>query len=190
MRASIAARGIDEIFFVTNVDGVGRALVGRYELGWLAEVDTKDFAFAATSARFIDPIPVSQMQGRLGTEMQKPLRNYKMVDHKLADELRALVEKAADRTSAYLFEIERLERMSLSRTGFRYPTWDGKERFSWDSAGPYLADTPKGKPVPNTSPSGAWKCSSCGAEIRNEARLKVCNACRKRGTLEPLGGTI
>jgi hypothetical protein len=190
MRVSIASRGISEIFFVTSVDGA-RALVGRYELGWLAEVDEGDFAYATRSMRFVDPIPLGQLSGRLGTEMQKRLRNYKIVDSKLADELRDLVNSADDRTSAYLFEIDRLERMSLARTGFRYPTWDGTTAFSWATAGPYLASTQKSglKSTPNTSPTGTWQCSACGAEIRNEARLKVCSVCHERGTLQPVRGT-
>lgn len=189
MRVSIASRGISEIFFITTVDGA-RALVGRYELGWYAEVDKGDFAYAASGMRFIDPIQLSQLSGRLGTEMQKKLRNYKIVDAKLAGQLRHLVDTAADRTSAYLFEIDRLERMSLARTGFRYPTWDGKTAFSWAIAGPYLAGTQNAGPAsaPNTSPTGSWKCVACGAEIRNEARLKVCSVCHERGTLQPVKG--
>jgi hypothetical protein len=188
MRRSIVARGITEIFFVTTIDPIGRALVGRYELGWLAEVDPGDYAYAASAARFVDPIPVSQMTGRLGTEMQKKLRNYKIVDERIAASLRGLIDAAPDRTSDYLFEIDRLERMSLSRTGFRYPTWDGVEGFSWSGAGPYLAGSQHSVASPNTSPTGAWQCAACGAEIRNDARLKVCNVCRKRGTLRPVGG--
>jgi hypothetical protein len=187
MRQSIAARGITEIFFVTSVDPVGRALVGWYELGWLVEVDKNDFAFAARSARFVDPIPVAQMRGTLGREMQKPLRNYKVVDPPVADSLRELVEASTDRTADYLFEIDRLERMSLSRTGFRYPSWDGVDGFSWDSAAPYLAGASTTVAAPNTSPSGTWVCTACGTQIRNEARLKICNVCRRRGTLEPVG---
>jgi hypothetical protein len=189
MRRSIAARGIAEIFFVTTVDPIGRALVGRYELGWLAEVEEKDFAYAARSARFIDPIPVAQMVGRLGRELQKPLRNYKIVDPRIAESLRELVDASTDRTADYLFEIDRLERLSLSRTGFRYPSWDRVDRFSWASAGPYLATTSPTVAAPNTSPSGTWVCSACRTRIRNEARLKVCNVCGARGTLEPARGT-
>ena len=187
MRKSIAARGITEIFFVTAVEPIGRAVVGRYELGWVAQVNQDDFAYAATLGRFIDPIPVSQMTGRVGTEMQKQLRNYKIVEPEIADSLRSLVDGKPDRTLDYVFEIDRLERMSLSRTGFRYPTWDGTDAFSWAAAGPYLqgaSNTPV--KAPNSSPSGIWVCSSCGTQIRNEARLKVCNACRERGTLQPV----
>jgi len=155
-------------------------------LGWLAEVNKNDFAYAANSARFIDPIPVSQISGRLGSEMQKTLRNYKIVDTRTADALRALVDGSTDRASDYVFEIDRLERMSMSRTGFRYPTWDGVEGFSWTAAGPYLGASTEAVVVPNTSPTGIWVCSACGTQIRNEARLKVCNACRERGTLQPV----
>jgi len=190
MRKSIAARGITEIFFVTSVEPLGRTLVGRYELGWFVEVNQGDFAFAATFARFIDPIPVSQIPGKAGAEMQKPLRNYRIIEPPIADALRTLVDGTPDRTSHYVFEIDRLERMSLSRTGFRYPTWDGTDAFGWATAGPYLqgaSDTPV--IMPNSSPTGIWVCSHCGIQIRNEARLKVCSGCRERGTLQPVKET-
>lgn len=59
MRQSIASRGIGEIFFITSVEALERlALVGMYELGWVAEVGPKDFAYVARRARFIDPVPV------------------------------------------------------------------------------------------------------------------------------------
>jgi hypothetical protein len=177
MRQSIAARGISEIFFVTSVEGLGRALVGMYELGWIAEVGTKDFAYAARDARFINPIPVAQISGRAGRELQKPLRNYRMVEPLVADDVRRLVAESADRTDDYLFEIDRLERMSLSRTGFRYP--------SWDDAAPYLAEATESSEKPNTSTTGTWRCTACSAQIRNEARLKICNVCQRFGTLEP-----
>jgi len=185
MRRSIASRGIGEIFFVTAVEGIGRAVVGWYELGWVAEVDAKDFAFAAQRARFFDPVAVGQIMGKAGRELQRPLRNYKIVDQQIADDLRSLVDASDDRTADYLFEIDRLERMSLSRTGYRYPSWDRVDPFSWDAATPYLADTDDASAGPNTSSSGAWVCSKCASLIRNEARLKVCNVCQSRGTLGP-----
>lgn len=187
MRKSIASRGMTEIFFVTSVATLGRALVGRYELGWFVEVNQDDFAYAAKLVRFVDPIPVSQITGKAGTVMQKQLRNYRIVEPQVAEALRTLVDGRPDRTSNYAFEIDRLERMSLSRTGFRYPSWDGADAFSWATAGPYLQGA-SSSPVdaPNSSPTGIWGCSSCGAEIRNDARLKVCSKCRERGTLQPV----
>ncbi len=185
MRQSIASRGIGEIFFVTSVDGLGRALVGMYELGWLVEVGSKDFAYAAKGARFIDPIPVGQIAGRAGRELQKPVRNYRIIDIPVADDVRGLVTASIDRTHDYLFEIDRLERMSLSRTGFRYPSWDRVNAFTWDVAAPYLAEATEALEAPNTSGTGTWRCTACGSQIRNEARLKICNVCHRFGTLEP-----
>jgi hypothetical protein len=66
MRGSIKARGIGEIFFLTTIEDVGRCLVGHYELGWLVEFEKKDVALAATSMRFIDPIPVDRISGKAG----------------------------------------------------------------------------------------------------------------------------
>src|SRR5205823_2091966 len=60
MRKSIANRRIGAIYFLTRVESLGRVLVGMYDLGWFAEVDSGDFALAARSARFIDPIPVAK----------------------------------------------------------------------------------------------------------------------------------
>jgi hypothetical protein len=185
MRQSIASRGISEIFFVTSVEELGRALVGMYELGWVVEVGARDFAYAARQAHFVDPIPVAQITGRAGRELGKPLRNYRIIDSEVADEVRELVTTRGDRTGDYLFEIDRLERMSLSRTGFRYPSWDRPEPFSWDDAAPYLAEAAGAIDAPNISTTGVWRCTKCGAHIRNEARLKVCNVCKGLGTLEP-----
>lgn len=189
MRQSIAARGIREMFFVTTVDGLGRALVGMYDLHWFVKVGAKDFAFAAQTARFIDPIPVAQITGTAGRELQKPLRNYKIIEPEIADDVRGLVTSSVDRTDDYLFEVDRLERMSLSRTGFRYPSWDRVEPFSWDAAEPYLAEAESDLGAPNTSPTGMWRCTACGAQIRNEARLRICNVCHRFGTVEPMETT-
>jgi hypothetical protein len=189
MRRSIAKRGIDEIFFVTTLEGRGRSLVGRYELGWLVEVEKGDVVLAARTARFINPIPVARLTGRAGKALQKPLRNFMIVDEATAAELRHIVETAPDRTRDYLLEIDRLERMSLARTGYRYPSWDRTDSFDWTAAVPYLIDISEDEAEVNTSPTGAWICSHCGTRIVNRARLKVCNVCRQRGTLQPEGAT-
>lgn len=185
MRTSIANRGIREIFFVTTIEGRGRALVGYYALGWSAIVDEGDVAFAASQSRFVDPIMVASLRGRAGKALQPRLRNFKIVDAPTATALRHAVDEHPDRTDDYLAEITRLERMSLSRTGFRYPSWDRKEPFSWDAAAPYLSDLNVAEDAPNSSPTGAWICAACKSRIVNRARLKVCNVCNARGTLIP-----
>jgi hypothetical protein len=185
MRLSIANRNIGQIFFLTNVDGKGRALVGMYELGWLVEVDKGDFALAAKSARFIDPIPVDRISGKAGKAVKTRMRAFMRVDQHVAANLAALIAQAPDRTPDYLAEIDRLERMSYARTGYRYPSWDRKDPFDWAAAGPYLSNLQAQPAAPNTSPTGAWICSHCKAKIVNRAKLKVCNVCGRRGTLEP-----
>jgi hypothetical protein len=187
MRKSIVNRGIEEIFFITTVEGIGRALVGRYALGWVAQLGPNDAAFAAKAMRFVRPIPVSVIPGNAGKEMQATLRNYKIVREDIAAPLRSMVDAEADRTQDYLLEIDRLERMSFSRTGFRYPSWDRVDAFSWLGAGPYLAPSADAATIATMSPSGRWRCRACGAEIRNEARLKICNVCGERNTLIPEG---
>src|SRR4051812_15572618 len=79
MRDSIVSRGISEIFFVTTVEGLGRCLVGRYELGWMVEVGDDDIALAASDMRFISPFPVDRIAGAAGVEMNKRLRNFRIV---------------------------------------------------------------------------------------------------------------
>ncbi len=185
MRKSILRRGISEIFFVTTVDGLGRSLVGTYELGWVAEVGKDDVAFAASTCRFVAPIVVDTIPGKAGKALQAPLRNFKIVDEDVAASLRSLVNGVSDRTDNYLSEIARLERMSLSRTGFRYPSWDREEAFDWAGATPYLVPGAGDGTSLNVSASGKWACTACGAIIVNEARLKVCNVCREFGTLVP-----
>jgi hypothetical protein len=185
MRASIAKRGIGEIFFLTNIEREGRALVGRYELGWLVEVENGDFALAARSAEFVDPIPVTLFRGRAGEAVRKRMRTDMRIDESIASRLRAAIRRKPDRTDRYLAEIARLERMSLSRTEFRYPSWDRTEPFSWSDVEPYLSDLSDEESGPNTSETGVWICTACDARIVNRARLKVCNVCRSRGTLIP-----
>jgi len=185
MRASIAKHGIGRIFFLTNLEGKGRALVGLYELGWLVEVDAGDVALAARSARFIEPIPVARITGRAGKAVQTRMRAFMRVNQDVEPRLSALVGKAPDRTRDYLAEIDRLERMSRARTGFRYPSWDREDPFNWAAAEPYLSNLLAQATGPNTSPTGVWICGYCKARIVNRAKLKVCNVCRRRGTLEP-----
>ena len=189
MRSSILQHGIAEIFFMTKLEEGGRGLVGRYELGWFVEVSKGDVALAARSARFIEPIPADQIPGQAGQAARTRIRTYMRVDDQTASQLRTLIDKATDRTADYLAEIDRLERMSKARTGYRYPSWDRYEPFTWAAAEPYLGDLLVPEIAPNTSPTGAWICSYCKSTIENRARLKVCNVCQRRGTLEPLGGS-
>lgn len=186
MRGSIRARGIGEILFLTTVEDLGRCLVGRYELGWFVAFGDNDVALAATSMRFVEPIPVTRITGRAGTEISKKIRNFQIIGDDVAADLRGLIDGSRDRSVDYLEEIARLERMSMSRTGYSYPSRDKKESFSWAEAGAYLAALPEGHHAPNTSPSGKWVCTTCQTEIINAARLKICNVCKNRGTLEPV----
>jgi hypothetical protein len=186
MRGSIKARGISEILFLTTVGELGRCLVGHYQLGWFVEFGDNDVALAATSMRFVEPIPLARIEGRAGAEINKKIRNFQIVGDEVAADLRGWIDGSRDRSADYLEEIARLERMSLSRTGYSYPSWDRKDAFSWADAGAYLAELPEGHNAPNTSPSGKWICTACQTEIINVARLKICNICKSRGALEPI----
>jgi hypothetical protein len=188
MRDSIRSRGISEIFFLTTVEDLGRCLVGRYELGWMVEVGDSDIALAASSMRFISPHPVARLEGAARAALDKPLRNFQIVSEEVALQLGRVIDGSRDRTGDYLAEIGRLERLSKHGTGFRYPSWDRVDPFSWEDAGEYLSGLLGADVAGNTSESGIWVCSACGAEIRNVARLKICNVCKKPGTLEPRAG--
>jgi hypothetical protein len=183
MRDSIRARGISEIFFVTTFLDLGRCLVGRYELGWIAEIGEKDVALAASSMRFVTPLPVSLLTGPAAV-LDKKLRNFEIIPDEVAAALRELLGSERDRTADYLEEIARLERRSLHGTGFKYPSWDRVDSFSWDEAALFLGELPE-VDAGNTSETGLWICTACGTSIRNVARLKLCSACKALGTLEP-----
>ena len=185
MRDSIRARGISEIFFVTTFEDLGRCLVGRYELGWMVELGDKDVALAASNMRFVTPLPVSRLTGRAGAQLDKKLRNFEIILDEVASDLRQLLNAERDRTADYLEEIARLERRSLRGTGFKYPSWDRVDSFSWDDAAMYLGDLPETESPLNTSETELWVCTACGAQIRNKARLKLCSVCKALGTLEP-----
>jgi hypothetical protein len=185
MRDSIRARGISEIFFVTSFLDLGRCLVGRYELGWIAEIGEKDIALAASGMQFVTPLPVSRLTGRAAV-LDKKLRNYEIIPDEVAGALRELLDAERDRTGDYLEEIDRLERRSLHGTGFKYPSWDRVDSFSWDEAALFLGELPDAGSAGNTSETGLWVCTACGTRIRNVARLKLCSACKALGTLEPV----
>jgi hypothetical protein len=188
MRTSIVQRGIPFIFFITNVEGLGRVLTGYYEIGWYAEGPTPgrtaDYALAAKDARFVQPIRLQDLaqpaQGLLSTGF----RLCKRLDPETAASLRRLIRSKKDRTAEYLAEIDRLERFSLRHAGFRYPTWHRTEPWTWAEAGRYVQPVSGGvDETRNASPTGTWHCEACGENIVNVARLKACPACGRLATL-------
>lgn len=195
MRAGIVRRNVDHIVFLTNIRGTGRHITGFYELGWYAHgtlwPKVRDFALAANRARFVDPIPISDLQGELGERLRRRWRTYVLLDAEASSQLLAIISAAPDRTPEYLAEIDRLERINLYRSGYRYVSWKRAEPWGWGDAAAYLPSTDDEQALasPNTSPSGRWRCEACGETTINQALLKLCPHCRRRGTLQPIGSS-
>lgn len=190
MRASVVQNGIPHVFFVTRRGGE-RVLTGYYEIAWYSESvlspQGADFALAASRVRFIeDPIPLSRLRGRLGERMRSHFRTFLRVDARESARLISLIDQRDDATDLYLTEIERIERFNQFHTGYR--CWGRTRPFSWDDAPDFLTSdrsSVKARKVLNSSPSGLWRCESCGAIHENKSLLKLCQACGKPGTLVP-----
>lgn len=192
MRLSIVRREIRDLFFLTRPRGHGRALVGHYRLCWYCEGSfaprRADYALAAESCWFIDPIPVETVEGEIGTCLRHPFRLYMRIDEERTRELLDLIYRRPDRTGQHLAEIERLERLNESYTGYRYPTWRRTTGWSWEDASAYLEPEPgeAAEGAKNRSPTGRWTCTACRKQILNVARLKACPHCGRVGTLKPI----
>jgi hypothetical protein len=194
LRAGAVRRGSRYLFFATNHRRRGRAVTGYYRLKWWTEgsfgAQRGDFALAADRARFTDPVPFTAIRGSVGRFIRKPFRQFLLLPREHADELRELLNGLPERTSNYVAEIHRLERYNAFHTGSRYSGWAERGEFSWDIAGAYLraAAAVLDTTIPNESPSGWWRCATCGKDSRNKALLKRCPACGGTGTLMPTPG--
>lgn len=180
MRAGIVARGIRYIFFITRRRGLGRVVTGYYDLGWhtsFAQNGVRDHALAARRARFIHPpLQLSELPVPLRKSLGSAFRLCKRLG---PEETRALVDvlhSRPDATARYLSEIDRLERLNKSRTGYR--CWRRLEPFTWGDAVPLLAPIVKGTGArSNRSPSGWWTCAYCNHRLFNQSRLRLCPGC-------------
>lgn len=193
MRSGIVKGNASHIFFVTRTRNSGRHLTGMYELGWWAPGSlhkrTRDFALAASSMRFIEPIRLEDLPGGLAPELSGNWRLFKRLDPHRTAQLAQYVGSQPDKTASYLQEVDRVERINRHHSGYRYPTWRRDHSWSWADAPKYLKpasvdpDAPK---IRNSSPTGWWRCSLCGEEIENAALLKSCRACHELDTLRPM----
>jgi hypothetical protein len=190
MRKGVVRDGRRWLFFMATLPGKGRSLTGMYKVGWHAPgplfPGVDDFALAASEARWIAPIPASEVGGSLGDQLRRKFRLYLRLDSEHTAELRELIESKPDLTDAYLAEVARLERFSKSVTGYTYPTWEREQGFEGSDAAQYL--TPReggGEQATNTSPTGRWRCVECDSTTENAARLKLCPTCKAPGTLVP-----
>lgn len=193
MRSGIVRSSPRYIFFVTRPRGGARELTGLYELGWWAPgsfyARSRDFALAARRIRLIHPVRLDRLPGGLATVLAGRWRLNKRLD---ADDTRALAEFVVSRpdlTAAYLEELDRVERINLFHSGYRYPTWKREQPFGWFDARTYLTSTAElaeGETIANASPTGWWRCSSCGQPSRNDRLLRACPSCQQQGTLRPI----
>jgi hypothetical protein len=190
LRAGAVKRRSQYLFFATNRKGT-RVLTGYYHLRWYAKgtLGDRDFCLAADEAKFIaKPIPLREVDQECGTNVSKRFRGIRLLAHHECSKFLSLLRQHPDVTTQYLNEIDRLERLSLKYTGYRYPTFKKTDRFSWETASPdfltgVTAQTPQ--KVSNSSPSGLWICVDCGRVMMNKALLKRCPQCGKVGTLTP-----
>jgi hypothetical protein len=187
MRKSVVRKGVPYIFFVTTHTGHTRVLTGMYHIGWCAPGPDRDFALAAESYRFVEPVAVGDLPPDLSSALTLQ-RGYKAVTDADAERLAEFLLSRPSLNQRYLDEIARVEQLSIHRTGFRYPTWRRTDGWSWDDAGVYLTPpaVANSRDVPNGSPGDIWQCIVCNEWTVNKARLKRCPICGAIGTLRPL----
>jgi hypothetical protein len=189
MRNRIVQDGAATLFFVTRHRHKERVLTGYYHLGWYTEgtrgAENRDFALAASTVRFIGPIPLSELPGNLAEECGSWFRTQKPVAVSSAAALRKVVDGREDRTEEYRQEVARLERFASSRTGFAYPSWGRKSGFTWQDAPEFYKRDGAVAKAPNSTRSRRWRCNDCGYVIPNVALLKQCPVCQSMASLVP-----
>lgn len=190
MRNRIVHDGAATIFFLTTRKrGQGRVLAGFYRVGWYTEgtqgAINRDFALAASTAKFIDPVPAAELPGDLATVCSSPFRTMKPLSSELTSDLLRVCEEKDDRTANYLAEVKRIERFAVARSGFAYPSWGRETGFTWDDAPDYYQNDSELSKVPNSSRTRKWRCRECGYVIRSGALLKKCPLCKEMASLVP-----
>ncbi len=188
MRNRVVVDGAATLLFVTRRGG-RRTLAGYYHLGWYTEgalgADQRDWALAADTARFVDPIPLAELADAVRA-CARTFRTYLRLDPQDVARLRAEVDSRPDRTDGYLRELARVEQFAIRRTGYAYPSWGRDRGFGWDAASDFFRRAGNlTTAAPNSSRTGRWRCSACAAVVPNGALLKQCPACRAVGTLTP-----
>jgi len=189
MRAKIVREGRRWIFFVTTHRDGGRKLTGYYEVGWYAEgvggAVKDDYALAAVSVRFIQPVPLGSLPAPARRICQPFFRTIRPIDPSTKDILCDCIDDRADLTDAYLAEIRRMERFARHHTGFAYPSWGRVDGFSWTDADRYLQPVGKTVSLPAAPRTHKWQCTACQYNIVSKALLKSCPICNEMWTLTP-----
>ena len=190
MRNRIVHDGAATILFLTTrKKNQGRVLSGYYKVGWYTEgtqgAINNDYALAASSMRFIDPILATDLPEPLATVCSAPFRTMKPIDTETTTALTNLCDQRSDQTDNYLSEVERIERFARARSGFAYPSWGREEGFTWEDAADYYQTDAELSKVPNSSKNRKWRCRDCGYVIESGALLKKCPLCKEMATLGP-----
>lgn len=190
MRNRIVHDGAATIFFLTTRKrGHGRVLSGYYHVGWYTEgtqgAINRDYALAASSIRFIEPVGVTELPKPLSVLCSTEFRTMKPIDADATSALRELCDRQPDETANYLDEVKRIERFARARSGYAYPSWGREDGFTWDNASEYYQADAELSKVPNSSKSKKWRCRECGYVIKSGALLKRCPLCKEMATLVP-----
>ena len=190
MRNRIVHDGAATIFFLTTRKAhQGRVVSGYYHVGWYTEgtqgAVNRDYALAAQSMRFIDPILASDLPEPLAEICSAQFRTMKPIDSETVTALRRICDERPDRTVDYLGEVERVETFARARSGYAYPSWGREGGFSWDDAADYYQTDAELSKVPNSSKNRKWRCRECGYLIKSGALLKKCPLCKQMATLAP-----
>jgi hypothetical protein len=117
-------------------------------------------------------------------EAAQPFRTQRPLSAESVATLHAAVDATPDLTTAYVAELQRIERFAKTRTGYAYPSWGRADGFTAEDCPSFLAASTGG--TPNSSLTQRWVCSACRKIIANRALLRQCPACQQVGTLVPL----
>jgi hypothetical protein len=185
MRKSIVTKGVSNVFFVTTHRPKVRVVTGYYKIGWYAPGPDGDQVLAASSSRFVAPIPTTSLPGDLRAAAEVR-RGYTELDEHQVRRLVEILDAEPDITDRYIAEIKRLETLNHRHTRYRYPSWKRTAGWSWADVRTYLDQPARtGDPVANTAPGGRWICTACKSPTVNHARLKRCPTCGAISTLTP-----
>jgi hypothetical protein len=191
MRSGVHGRQASRLFFLTSHAGQPRAVTGYYELGWWAwgklSGSPHDVCLAAREVWFIEnPIPVDKLPEPARSALSTRFRTTKLLSPKVTAQLERLIRSRPDATSAYIEEIDRLERFNMRYSGYR--CWQRNDPFFWSHTRHLVGAKPPesvSRAIRNSSETGRWICNSCSHELPNQSRLKECPACHGIDTLEP-----
>lgn len=128
----------------------------------------------------------------------------KLVTPETTDALLSLFEDREDYSQQYLDEIQRLELINKRYHEFRYPTWERKAGFDWESVQSYVGtmqteEDDETKEILETKMEemdidfsliasegvSDWFCLICNHDFENKAPLKLCPNCDNNGGIIP-----